>query len=307
MSDLSNHIFQDEAKAREYLESVRWPDGPVCAFCGQFDTVKPVGGKSMGPGWYHCKDCRRKFTVRVGTLYERSHVPLHKWLLATHLLCASKKGISAHQLHRMLGVTYKTAWFMAHRIREGMQDPNPGPMGGRGKIVEVDETYQGSSGYNLKPEGWELKRGLGDKYKVITLVERGGRARSMKVDNMNSRTVREFLVTNADRKSVLSTDESVLYKGVGKEFARHFTVNHSKGQYAKGYASTNTVEGFFSIFKRGMRGIYQHCGEKHLQRYLYEFDFRYSHRKISDFERADIALKGIEGKRLTYRRPSSWY
>ena len=308
---LDNPIYTDVNKAREHLEAIRWPDGPICPHCGVVDNAHKITAKKKGkgarPGLWACGDCRKQFTVTVGTLFERSKVPLNKWLYATHLLSASKKGISAHQLHRMLGVTYKTAWFMFHRIREGMQDSDPGPMGGRGKIVEADETYHGPSGYNLKPEGWELKKGMGNKYKVITLVERGGRARSLKVDTMNLKTVREFLVTNASRDSVLSTDESGLYKGVGREFARHFTVNHGKGQYAKGYASTNTVEGYFSIFKRGMKGVYQHCGEKHLQRYLYEFDFRYSHRKISDFERADIALKGIEGKRLTYRRPSSWY
>lgn len=290
--DLKNPIFNDENAARAYLEATRWPDGPVCPCCGLTDKVSAMPAKgSMGQGWYHCNQCREKFTVRVGTLYERSHVPLHKWLLATHLLCASKKGMSAKQIERMLGVTYKTAWFMCHRIREGMAPSDPTPMGGEGKTVEADETYFNPK--NDKPR------------KIVALVERGGAVRSVSVKRVNGHSVGKHLFMNADRKSRLMTDESSVYCGIGKHFADHETVNHSAREYGRGEASTNTVEGVFSIFKRGMIGTYQHCGEQHLQRYLNEFDFRYSNREklgINDTMRAEIAVKGIEGKRLTYRR-----
>lgn len=302
MSDLSKPIFHDENLARVFLEKQRWPRGPVCPFCGQFETVVTLKGKSYKPGWYHCKDCRKKFTVRVGTLYERSHVPLHKWLLATHLLCSSKKGISAHQLHRMIGVTYKTAWFMFHRIREGMTDNSPIPLGRTGKVVEADETFIGPP---LIKRGRDRKRNTGPKYKVMSLVERGGKVRSIKVDTLTSRSVREVLLKNVSRKSILSTDEASYYRAVGNVFAEHVTVNHSKEEWVKGLASTNTLEGYYSIFKRGMKGTYQHCGEKHLQRYVTEFDFRYNNRiarGVDDEARTVKALKGIEGKRLTYRR-----
>jgi transposase-like protein len=291
--DLKNPIFNDEDAARAYLEASRWPDGASCPSCGLTETVSAMPPKgSMGAGWYHCRQCRQKFTVRVGTLYERSHVPLYKWLLATHLLCSSKKGMSAHQLHRMLGVTYKTAWFMAHRIREGMTPSNPGPMGGEGKIIEADETYFNPK--NDKPR------------KILALVERGGAVRSISVKRVNGHTVGKHLFMNADRNSTLMTDEANSYKLIGKHFkGGHETVNHSAREYGRGKTSTNTIEGVFSIFKRGMIGTYQHCGEQHLQRYLNEFDFRYSNREklgINDTMRAEIAIKGIEGKRLTYRR-----
>lgn len=316
MCDLSNPIFHNENKARRYLEKQRWANGVYCPYCGSFDSVKPVPATSMKnkkgepqKGWHHCKDCRRKFTVRVGTLFERSHVPLHKWLAAFHLLCSSKKGISSHQLHRMLGVTYKTAWFMSHRIREAMKDENPGPMGGKGKIVEADETFIGNvKGARHKHEfrsgkGWVRRSGgAHQKFKVVSLVERDGRARSVQVREITANTVRDILVRNVNRKSDLMTDEATMYKMVGKEYASHESVNHSQDEWVRGIAHTNTIEGYFSIFKRGMRGVYQHCGEQHLQRYLCEFDFRYSNRHVDDAERALIALKGIEGKRLTYRR-----
>jgi transposase-like protein len=314
MSDLKNPIFNDEAAARAYLEGVRWPDGAACPVCGLTETVSALPAKgSMGEGWYHCRQCREKFTVRVGTLYERSHVPLYKWLLATHLLCSSKKGMSAHQLHRMLGVTYKTAWFMAHRIREGMAPAGkPGPMGGEGKVVEADETYLGKrDGKKSAPDtfvsgfGWVSHPKIEKQRKIVALVERGGNARSFVVDQVNKKTVTKILFTNADRKSVLMTDEHGVYPAAGAHFADHWTVNHSQYEYGRGAASTNTVEGFFSIFKRGMKGIYQHCSEAHLHRYLAEYDFRYSNREklgVNDVMRTEIALKGIEGKRLTYRR-----
>ncbi|WP_428245528.1 IS1595 family transposase [Ferrovibrio sp.] len=307
MTDLTNPIFTDETAARLHLERIRWPNGVViCPYCGVVGNAKALGGKSMGCGWYHCPDCRKKFTVRVGTVYERSHIPLHKWVLATHLLCASKKGMSAHQLHRMLGVTYKSAWFMAHRIRESMIETPTGPLGGSGKTVEVDETFLGQQGHEFSNEkGWQQKRGYGDMKKIVTLVERGGKARSIKVENLRLPEIQRVLRENLARESALMTDEAHHYTRIGKIFQSHETVQHSKKEYARGKVSTNTVEGFFSIFKRGMRGVYQQCGENHLHRYLVEFDFRYNNRaslEISDSERRDLALLGAEGKRLTYRR-----
>jgi transposase-like protein len=307
MIDLSNPIYHDENVARKHLEAIRWPDGVYCPFCGTADRVKPLGGKSMGPGWYHCATCREKFTVRVGTVYARSKIALHKWVLATHLLCASKKGMSAHQLHRMLGVTYKTAWFMAHRIREAMIDANPEPMGGPDDPVQADETYIGKKA-EQRTTRWDGEpyktgsRGPANKRAVVSLIS-GGKARTFHVKSANAVTVRYLLVTNVTRDTELHTDESRIYKRVGKEFADHKTVVHSHGQYVgPSGESTNKVENYFLIFKRGMKGVYQHCAEKHLQRYINEFDFRYNTREMSDSERADLALKGIEGKRLTYRR-----
>lgn len=300
---LTDPIFTDETAARKHLEAIRWPEGPVCPYCGVIDQVKALGGESMGDGWYHCGACRKKFTVRVGSVYERSHIPLHKWVLATHLMAASKKGISAHQLHRMLGITYKSAWFMAHRIREAMS-PMAGlpPMGGAGKVVEADETCIGR-----KP-GAVKKTGHGHKMTVVTLVERGGKARSFHVDRATIATVKPILHQNISRESDLMTDTAGIYLKMEMGFASHEMVNHAEDEYVRGNAHTNTIEGFFSVFKRGMKGVYQHCSEKHLQRYLNEFDFRYSNRaalKIDDAMRAEKAMKGAEGKRLTYRRSHS--
>lgn len=305
--ELSHPAFHDEEAARQYLEAVRWPDGPFCPFCGLFDHVKTLGGKSMGPGWYHCTECRKKFTVRVGSIFERSHIPLHKWLMGFRLMASSKKGVSVHQLHRTLNITYKSAWFLAHRIREAMREIGPGPLGGEGKVVEADETFFGAPDYVfVNGKGWQKTRGTGTKYKILSLVERGGRARSIKVENLTSAEIRNALVTNVSRKSRLHTDEAQHYKAPGREFAAHEAVNHSAEEYARDDVTTNTVEGYFSIFKRGMKGIYQHCSEKHLQRYLHEFDFRYSNRSalgIEDTERTALAIKGADGKRLTYRQP----
>lgn len=296
IDDITNPIFHDAEKAREYLESVRWPDGPWCPHCGEAENIRELKGKSHRPGLRQCNSCRKQFSVTVGTLFERSKVPLNKWLLATHLLTSSKKGISSHQIHRMLGVTYKTAWFMTHRIRESLADDgSSGPLGGSGKVVEADETYIGNR------KGVQTK-GMEAKYKVVTLVERGGRARSTHVNRVNAHTIKPILAKNAYSRSKLYTDEASYYTGPGYRFAEHQTVNHSKKEYGRGEVHTNTIEGFFSIFKRGMIGTYQHCGERHLKRYLAEFDFRYSNREVSDFERATIALQQIEGKRLTYRR-----
>ncbi len=305
---LSDPVYHDEDAARAHLEALRWPDGVSCPHCGGLDKIKVLGGKSMGPGWWYCGSCDDKFTVRVGTVYARSHIPLHKWLLGFRLMASSKKGISAHQLHRTLEITYKSAWFMAHRIREAMNDADPTPMGGGGEPVEVDEAYLGSPGYVLKnkPEGssWQMKRGHGDKMQIVTLVERGGRARSVKVDDMTSATVSAVISRNVKPDTRLMTDESAIYNKIGRKMKSHETVQHKRKEYARGDVTTNTVEGYFSIFKRGMKGVYQHCTDKHLQRYLYEFDFRYSNRAalgVDDGERTALAIKGAEGKRLTYR------
>ncbi len=297
--DLTNPAFTDETKARELLEASRWPDGPVCPFCGQLDSVAKLGGKSMGPGWYYCSSCQDKFTVRVGTLYERSHIALHKWLLATHLMTSSKKGMSAHQLHRMLGITYKSAWFMCHRIREGMSNKQSGPLGGEGKFVEADESHIGGKAKNRAYAKKEPKKQV-----VLSLIERGGEARSFHIAKVNTKTLRPILVKTASRKSHLRTDEGKWYTRPGEEFASHEAVNHSKQEYVRGDASTNAAENYFSILKRGIYGVYQHVSEAHLHRYLTEFDFRYNNRVklgVNDGERAAKALKGIEGKRLTYR------
>jgi len=305
-ADLNAPIFQDADKARERLEAIRWPNGAVCPHCGNCDpdAIKALQGKAHRKGVYQCAECRQQFTVTVGTVFERSKVPLSKWLLATYLLSSSKKGMSSHQLHRMLGVTYKTAWFMTHRIREAMATKG-GVMGGPGGVIEADETYFGNT--DVQPTARTsgqpfLKRKPSRKRAVVSLVERGGNVRSFHVKHATAEAVREILVRNASRESRLHTDESRLYTETGKEFAAHETINHSAKEYARGDIHSNTVEGFFSIFKRGMKGIYQHCGEAHLQRYLNEFDFRYNARKISDVERSERALSQIGGKRLTYRR-----
>ncbi len=300
MTDLSHPIYHNNDVARCYLEAIRWPDGPYCPRCGVFDGVRRLGGKAGAAGLLHCRTCRKKFTITVGTLFERSHIPLHKWLLATHLMSASKKGMSAHQMHRMLGVTYKTAWFMAHRIREAMRDANPDPVGGQNKVVEADETYIGGKAKN---------RAFGPppkKEAVFALVEREGKVHSFHVPAVNAKTLRPILVTHADRDSYLMTDEAGAYVRVGREYSGHGTVNHSINEYVRGgFWYTNTVENYFSILKRGITGVYQHVSQQHLKRYLGEFDFRYNEREglgITDDDRAAKALKGITGKRLTYRR-----
>jgi hypothetical protein len=262
----------------------------------------------MGPGWYYCEDCQDKFTVRTGTVYERSHVPLHKWLLAFRLMASSKKGMSAHQLHRTLGVTYKTAWFMAHRIREAMGpgSSKAGPMGGEGKFVEADTTYIGGKEKNKHANKRDGKKiGGTGKQIVHTLVERGGRARSHHIANVSGKTLRPILFTNVDRKSALMTDTAGGYMEAGREFARHEMVDHGAGEYVRGDAYSNTVEGYFATLKRGIVGTYHHVSEAHLQAYLHEFDFRHSNRaalKVDDCERTTRAIKGAEGKRLQYRQ-----
>lgn len=311
MTDLTKPIYTNATKAREHLERIQWPNGPVCPHCGNVDQARitKLKGKSTRPGVYKCNECRQPFSVTVGTVFERSKIPLNKWVLATHLMAASKKGVSAHQLHRMIGVTYKTAWFMEHRIREAMKEDNAssGPLGGPGRVVEADETYFGDKAVVTKRTK-RGKSGLASKRAVVALVERGGKVRSFHVESATKGTVREVLVRNVYRDTTLYTDESNLYPVVGREFAGHETVRHTAGEYVRGLVHTNTVENVFSVFKRGMKGVYQHCAEKHLHRYLAEFDFRYNRRSalgIEDDERAHALLASIRGKRLTYRRPNA--
>jgi len=300
-AQLQNTIFVDENEARKALEQVRWPNGAVCPHCGVTGNgIVLVEGKKQShrPGLYYCNHCKGQFTVTVGTVFERSKIPLTKWWMAVYLLNSSKKGFSAHQLHRTLKVTYKTAWFMMHRIREAMRTGGLGPMGGSGKTVEADETYIG------RLEGQPAKAGSGTKNIVLTLVERGGSARSFHIDATSIAQIGPILRENISRESAFMTDEARHYMEPGREFASHEAVNHGEKEYVRGHVTTNTVEGYYSIFKRGMKGVYQHCKEKHLHRYLAEFDFRYSNRSalgVNDGERAVLAMKGIEGKRLTYR------
>lgn len=296
-ASLSSPIFHNENAACEHIERSRWPDGPTCPHCGVFNVHRMAGQTQNG--MFICRDCRQKFTVRTGTVMERSHIPLHKWLLATHLIAASKKGMSAHQLHRMLGITYKSAWFLAHRIREAMIEDvkTSGPVGGNNKVVEVDETYVGGKAKNRAFKAPPVKQA------VVSLVERQGKVRSFHVANVTAKTLRPIIVKHADRASYLMTDESPIYPKAGREFASHGSVNHSADEYVRGaFWHTNTVENFFSIFKRGIIGTFHHVSEAHLSRYLAEFDFRYNYRSVSDAERAASILKGGEGKRLTYRR-----
>jgi transposase-like protein len=296
MDDILAPRFIDPVAARRHLEAIRWPDGPECPHCGLIKATAVSGGRE---GLYQCNNCREQFTVTVGTVFERSKVPLNKWLLANHLLCASKKGMSAAQIARMLGVTYKTAWFMMHRIREAMKDDGA-PLGGPGKVVESDEAFIGGS------KKKRLSGKVAKMKKVVSLVERGGRARSFHVANIHANNVRAALVTNVDRASTLMTDDARLYWPIGREFASHGTTLHSNREFSRGDGvHSNTAENFFSILKRGVIGTYHHWSPAHLHRYLAEFDFRYSTKNDSDRERADKALKGIAGKRLTYRRTAA--
>jgi transposase-like protein len=294
--ELNNATFQDEAKAREWLEAQLWPDGPVCGHCGTLNEATALGTR---PGLYQCNACRKQFTVTVGTLFERSHIPLNKWLMAAFLICASKKGMSTHQLHRMLGVSYKSTWFMMHRIREAMREGKFPPLGGEGKFVESDETFTGGKAKN------RAYRPPPPKEAVVALVERGGKVHSYHVPEVTAATLKPILVDAIAKDSHFRTDESGVYWEVGEQFASHRTVIHSINEYVRGDAHTNTAEGYFSILKRGIYGTYHHVSQSHLKRYLGEFDFRYNYRTalgFTDRERATIALKGIVGKRLTYRQ-----
>jgi len=300
-TDLRNPIFHDDNAAREHLERTLWPYGPVCPRCGVMgDRITKLQGKSTRPGVYKCKDCRKPFSVTVGTVMERSHIPLSKWLLAAQLMASSKKSMSAHQLHRMMDISYEGAWFLFHRLREAAAIiDGDRPLGGENKVVEADEAYIGGIARN-KAFGPPPK-----KMAVFTLVERGGEARSRHVSDVTSKTLREAIVTRASRKSYLMTDEAAVYDRLGREFAGHGTVNHSADEYVRtgGFHHTNTVEGFFALLKRAVYGQFHHVSEAHLHRYLAEADFKYNTRSISDAERAAALLAGAKGKRLLYRQP----
>jgi len=309
---LSAAHFRDEAAARKLIESIRWPDGPVCSHCGTIGHAYPL----KKAGWYRCAEskCRKDFTVTTGTVMERSHIPLTKWLTAFYLMNASKKGISAHQLHRQLGIRYQSAWFLCHRIREAMRSGGLAPpIGGSGKTVEVDETYFGKINRDeLMPPDPGKRGGKARGIKrsayraVLALVERGGKVRTFQIAQADQNTVHAIMRANIAKETRVHSDESGLYKIAQWHFDKHETIKHSAYEYARGDITTNTVEGYFSIFKRGMKGIYQHCGEKHLHRYLAEYDHRYNHRVAlgyNDTDRTVAAIKGAEGKRLTYRQP----
>jgi transposase-like protein len=305
-SVLSEDRFQNEDAAFAWVEAALWPEGPHCPHCGNADPkrIRKMEGKTTRRGLYNCRECRKPFTVRVGTIFESSHLPLHLWLQVIHLMCASKKGVSTNQVQRILKCSMKTAWFLTHRIREAMRDGSLAPMGGAGGVVEVDETFIG------RKVGVEIKRGWAHhKNTVLTLVERGGSARSFHFEDAIKEQIAPIVRENIAKESHLMTDEARRYQRLGSEFSKHGVVDHSRQEYAyvdrkTGVTvSTNTVEGYYGIFKRGMIGIYQHCGEQHLHRYLAEFDFRYSHRiktGYDDIARAERALLGVKGKRLTY-------
>jgi transposase-like protein len=301
--NITNKIYNDEDAARAHLEEQLWPDGPVCPHC-QKQNVTALAGKAHRKGLYQCNDCREQFSVTVGTVFERSKIGLHKWVLASHLMAASKKGMSAKQIQRMLGISYKSAWFVMHRIREAMSPAKvseTGPMGGAGKTVESDETFVGGKAKNAK-KGKPIPK----KYPVVALVERGGKMRAHHVADVTAKTVRSVIVTQVSRKSELHTDDSLVYYWLGREFAKHRAVNHSREEYvsADGKAHVNTAESFFAILKRGINGSFHSVSEQHLQRYVDEFVFRWNARSangIEDFERAALILKGASGKRLTYR------
>lgn len=296
MSILSKPHFHKEPAAFAYLESVLWPNGPVCPHCKSENQSTKLEGKATRIGVYKCRPCRKQFTVKVGTVFESGHIPLHKMLQAVFLICSSKKGISAHQLHRVLEITYKSAWFLAHRIREAMKVGGLPPIGGEGKIVEADETFLG------RRKGVPVKTGVRHKMKVMSLAERGGSVRSVVLKDLDMIEIRRVLQANVAKGSTLHTDTAPYYRQ-DMGFAGHERVDHSIGEYARDGVSTNTLEGYFSIFKRGMRGVYQHCSEKHLGAYIAEFDFRYNARHVTDDVRANSAVRGIVGKRLLYKEP----
>lgn len=310
-SVLSEPYFHDEEAAFEALERIIWPNGPTCPLCGAMDRIHPLEGVKdkkgrVRLGLKKCYHCRGQFTVRKATVFEDSKIKLHIWLQAAHLMCSSKKGISSNQLHRTLDVTLKTAWFMSHRLREAMREGHfPDTLGGAGKIVEADETYVGGKEKN-KHASKRLNAGRGavGKEPVLSLVERGGKVRSQHVTDVSAKTLRPILTAQIDKATRLMTDEAAVYPAVGREFAEHGSVNHSIGEYVRGDIHTNTAEGYFSVFKRGIYGTYHHVSQQHLKRYLAEFDFRYNERAklgIEDQERTTRALRGIIGKRLMYK------
>jgi transposase-like protein len=301
-ADLQSPAFTNEIAAREAIEVVLWPHGPVCPHCGSLDHIGKVDGKSARPGLYYCGECKRQFTVTIGTIFERSKVPLSKWWLAIHLMASSKKGMSAHQLHRALGVSYQTAWFVEHRIREAMRSGDLAPMGGAGSTVEADETFIG------RKEGTIRRRGHGHKNAILSLVDRNtGQVRSFHVDGTSAADIIPIIKANVAKETAMMTDEGGHYFTLGEHFASHESVSHKVDEYVRGAVHTNTVEGYYSVFKKGMKGVYQHCSEKHLHRYLAEFDFRYSNRSrlgVEDAERAAMIVRGANNKRLMYRRPN---
>jgi transposase-like protein len=335
-TDPAHPMFHNDDAARAHLEKLLWPEGPVCPHCGVVDEATKLKGKAHRAGLYNCRACDEQFTVTIGTIFEDSKIPLHKWVLGMHTMAASKKGVSAKQLERQLGLgSYRTAWFMAMRIREALRmEPmarggphNPtgkgGKMGGPGKVVEADETYFGNlkEPSKVRADGKPFRadnpdhptkrggRGPANKRSVVALVERGGSSRVFHVGNADGETVAKILRDNVHPETRLHTDEAHIYKTIGKEFAAHETVKHSEDEYVRGDVTTNSVEGFFGVFKRGMRGVYQHCDEKYLQRYVTEFEFRYNTREklgFTDGERAAIAIKNTAGKRLMLRRPKGF-
>jgi transposase-like protein len=303
-------IYTDETAARKHLEGLLWPQGPVCPHCGAIDQATELAGESTRPGLWKCRECEKPFSVTVGTVFERSHIALNVWLYAMHLMAASKKGISSLQLSRMLHVTYRTAWFMSHRIREAMTDPRRAPIGGEGKILEADETVIGGKAKNRAFVKKEPK-----KHAVMSLIERGGEVRSFHIANVTAKLLRPLIVMSASRKSSLMTDDAKWYQRVGEEFASHHAVNHRQNEYVRpdvvfqsgeikiNLAHTNTAECFFSLCKRAVFGTHHSISEAHLKRYVAEWDFKFNTRKLTDDQRATVALKGIAGKRLVYRRP----
>jgi transposase-like protein len=310
-SALSAPWFHDETAAYAKLESILWPNGPYCPRCGGFDRITKVRGGRLG--LWRCGPCKRQFRVTVGTVFESAHIPLNLWFQEMHLLCSSKKGMSSHQIHRVLGVTYKTAWFMTHRLREAMREGHFG-LGGEGKVVEIDETFVGGLEKNKHASKRKhLGTGGAGKEAVFALVERGGRVQSHHVASVTAETLRPIIKAQVDAATQVMTDEGATAKSLGRGFVKHGMVNHGIGEYVRGDVHTNTIEGYFSIFKRGITGVYHHISEQHLKRYLAEFDFRYNERVslgISDAERTERAIRGIVGKRLTYRisgerRPSA--
>jgi transposase-like protein len=297
---MSDGALHDEARAYELVESVLWPNGPECPHCGSIERISKMHGKSTRIGVYKCYACRSKFTVKIGTIFEDSHIPMRFWLQAIFLMASSKKGVSSNQLHRTMGISLRSAWFMSHRIREAMRSGGllP-PMGSGGGIVEIDDTAIG------RKKGVPKRRGYAHKHAVMTLIDRkAGEARSFHVKDLKVKTIEPIIKANISREAQIASDEASRYVIISQDFARHESVQHARDEYVRGEWHSNTVEGFFSVFKRGMKGVYQHCGEKHLHRYLAEFDFRYNARValgVNDKDRAEKLLRGVKGKRLTYR------
>ena len=305
--DIRAPIFNDDDKAREYLEARLWPSGPNCPFCGVTgDRITKLAGASTRPGVHKCKDCRKPFTVTVGTVMERSKIPLSKWVLAAQLMASSKKGMSAKQLQRMLAISYEGAWFLFHRLREAADALRSGPLGGSNKVVEADETFIGGKDRNKHKSKRMGRRGAKGKEPVFVLVERDGHARSFHIANVDAKTLRPILAKHADPRSHLMTDDATVYPALAGHFeGRHSAVNHSAEEYVRsgGFVHSNTAESFFAILKRGVYGTYHAISEAHLHRYLAEFDWRYNARNVSDAERAAMLLAATKGRRLMYQQP----